>query len=85
MCIRRPNWFATPFSTISSACKSVTTVRSLVLYPAFEQSFFVHSTVLLLFRAATHSHRLHSAWTGVWVPMTNCTVRPVLSATISGS
>jgi hypothetical protein len=32
-----------------------------VVYPAFEQSFFVDPTVLLLFRAAAHSRRLHSA------------------------
>jgi hypothetical protein len=35
--------------------------RGLVLYPAFEQSFFVDSIVLLLFRAEAHSRRLHSA------------------------
>ena len=33
----------------------------LVVYPAFEQSFFIDPTVLLLFRAAAHSRRLHSA------------------------
>ena len=33
----------------------------LVLYPAFEQSSFIDPTVLLLFRAAAHSRRLHSA------------------------
>ena len=34
----------------------------LVLYRAFEQSFFIYPTVLLLFRAAAHSRRLHSAF-----------------------
>lgn len=40
----------------------------LVLYPAFEQSFFVDRTVLLLFRAASHSRRLHSALDRRMVP-----------------
>jgi hypothetical protein len=37
------------------------TSRGLVLYPAFEQLFFVESIVFLLFRAAAHFRRLHSA------------------------
>jgi hypothetical protein len=70
MCTRRPNWFVTPFSTISSVCKKCDD-RGLVLYPAFEQWFFIDSIVLLLFRAATRSRRLHSALNGRTEPFKN--------------
>jgi hypothetical protein len=39
--------------------------RGLVLYTAREQSFFVDSNVLLLFRAAAPFRRLLLLWTGV--------------------
>jgi hypothetical protein len=77
MCTRRPNWFATPFSTISSACERVMTrtrPRRLVLYTAREQSFFVDSIVLLLFRAKAPFRRLLLLWTGVRAHTKNCKV-----------
>ena len=43
----------------------------LVLYPAFEQSFFIDPTVLLLFRGAAHTRRLHSVLNGRTVPYKN--------------
>jgi hypothetical protein len=43
------------------------TRRGLVLYTAREQSFFVDSNVLLLFRATAPFRRLLLLWTGVRV------------------